>query len=275
MGKLSKRDLKEQKKIQDLLNSKDKFTDDELELIYTEFNEAVIGDVTQNSAYFTPLGLAYDFALMVPTHGVVVDLCAGIGVLSHAALTRDYYHNDIKKIICIERDPRYIEIGKKLVQSTSRTYYEKGEEKEYTTEVIWLQGDMFDEEMWNQIEKDHGKIDCIISNPPYGVVTKSDKNRDWLKYKGKDIDIAAIEIGILKSKYPSYIIPQGSCTFKCSGRPYGSEHCENRKIDKLKKEIGLDFYMAWASIDTTVYEQGFKNTKITVECCTIVDVEAK
>lgn len=256
MGKLSKSDLKEQKKIQDLLNSKDKFTADELELIYTDFNEAVISDVTQNSAYFTPLGLAYDFALMVPTHGLVVDMCAGIGVLSYAALSRDSYEGRIKKIICIERDSRYIEIGKKLVQSNANT------------EVIWLQGDVFDEAMWNEIEAKHGKIDCIISNPPYGVVTKTDKNRDWLKYKGNDLDIAAIEIGIIKSKYPSFILPQGSCTFRASGRPY-PDHIENRKISKLKKEMGIDFYMSWSSIDTTVYEQGFKNTKIVVECCTI------
>lgn len=33
--------------------------------------------------------------------------------------------------------------------------------------------------------------------------------------------------------------------------------------------MGIDFYMSWSSIDTTIYEQGFKNTKIVVECCTI------
>jgi len=48
---------------------------------------------------------------------------------------------------------------------------------------------------------------------------------------------------------------------------------ENKKVDKLKKEMGVNFYMSWTSIDTKVYEQGFKNTNVTVECCTIVDVE--
>lgn len=275
--KLTKQQLKEQKRLQELIQSKDKFSDDEKEDIYTNFNEGILGDVTANSAYFTPLDLAYDFALMSPTYGVVVDMCAGIGVLAHAALTRDTYEHHIKKMICIERDPRYIQIGKKLVQSTLQTYYEAGGEKTYTTEVIWIQGDIFDEQMWLQIEKEHGKIDCIISNPPYGKVTKTDYSRDWLKYTGADIDMAAIEIGILKSKYPSYIIPQGSCTFRGSGRHClgGFEHIENNKVSKLKKDMGLEFYMSWTSIDTSVYEQGFKNTKIVVECCTISDIETK
>lgn len=85
---------------------------------------------------------------MVPTHGLVVDMCAGIGVLSHAALTRDTYNNNINKIICLERDSRYIEIGKNLLKATK---------------------------IQNEIEAKYGKIDCIISNPAYSVVTKTDK----------------------------------------------------------------------------------------------------
>src|SRR6476646_138473 len=158
MGKLSKREIKEQKTILD------------------KFNEQYIGDVTESSAYFTPVLLALDFALMVPTHGVIVDLCAGIGVLSWAAMMRDSYEGNIKKIICIERDQKYLEIGKKLVQSNKHT------------EVIWVQGDMFDKEMWDKIILEHGPIDCLISNPPYGTVTKTDKDRSWLKYTGSDLD---------------------------------------------------------------------------------------
>ena len=43
----------------------------------------------------------------------------------------------------------------------------------------------------------------------------------------------------------------------------------DKKISKLKKDIGMDFYMSWSSVDTSVYEQNFKNTTITVECCTL------
>ena len=266
--KLSKAEIKKNKAVLELLE-KTELTFDEKCKVYEDLNEGYLGDVTTNSAYFTGLDLALDFALMSPTHGTIVDLCAGFGVLSFAALTRDTYENNINKIICIERDPKYIEVGKKLVQTQTKKYYENGQEKTHITEVIWVQGDMFDEELWKRIEKEHGKIDCLISNPPFGKVSKTDKDRGWLKYTGHDLDIAAFEIGLLKSEYPSFIIPQGSCTFRGSGRHAlgGFEHVENKKVAKLKKDIGFDFYMAWASIDTSVYEQNFKNTNITVECC--------
>ena len=129
--KLSKQQVKEQKQIYDLIQSKDKFTFEELELIYEKFNEGYLQDVTSNSAYFTPLDLAYDFALFAGRHGIVVDMCAGIGVLSFAALTRDTYDKNIKKIVAIERNEAYYNLGKKLLP-----------------EVDWILGDIFDKSLW-------------------------------------------------------------------------------------------------------------------------------
>jgi hypothetical protein len=254
--KLSKR---EQKKCDEALKllSKESLSHEEIEFVYDNLNEGALGDVTGNSAFFTGLPLAYDFSLMAPIAGVVCDMCSGFGVLAFTALVRDSYENSIKKMICIERNPKYIDIGKKLVKSHRNN-----------TEVIWIEGDIFNEQLWLDIEKEHGKIDCLISNPPFGKVSKTDYSRDWLKYKGSDLDIAALEIGLKVATHASYILPQGSCTFRGSGRPW-FEHVENRKIDKLKKETGLDFYMSWLSIDTTAYEQNFKNTTIIVECCTL------
>ena len=245
--KLSKQQVKEQKQIYDLIQSNDRFTDDELEMIYEKFNEGYLQDVTSSSAYFTPLDLAYDFALMAGRYGVVVDMCAGIGVLSFAARIRDTYEKNIRKIVAIERNEVYYNIGKKLLP-----------------EVDWILGDIFDKSIWDRIKEKYGKVNCVISNPPFGKVSQSDADRSWLKYKGSDIDIAAIEIAMLNAECVDFILPQGSCTFRFSGRPYYDE-VENRKIAKLKKETGVDFYMSCTSVDTSVYES-FKNTKITVEC---------
>jgi predicted RNA methylase len=269
--KLSKKDKKKNDEVLKLLELS-ALTHDQKCKIYEDLNEGIFGDITSHSAYFTGLDLALDFALMAPTDGLVLDMCAGFGVLSFAALTRDYYEGNIKKIICLERNPKYIEVGKKLVQSVYKRSWDVDKEKqELQTEVIWIQGDMFDKKLWDKIEKEHGKIDCLLSNPPFGKVTKTDCDRSWLKYKGSDLDIAALEIGYHKAEYASFILPQGSCTFRGSGRHAlgGFEHVENKKVAKLKKEAEIDFYMSWLSIDTSVYEQNFKNTTIPVECCTL------
>lgn len=241
--KLSKRDKKQNDIVLELLK-KDSLTYEEKSKIFNELNEGVFGDINVGSAFFTGLDLAMDFTLMITCHSTVLDLCSGFGVLSFSALIR---HSNIKKLILLERDKRYLDVSRKLVESNS-------------VEIVFIQGDMFD--------KEHGKIDCIISNPPYGKMALSDADRSWLKYTGAEMEVAAMEIGLLKAEYPSFIIPQGSCEFRGSGRPY-FEECSNKKISKLKKDIGMDFYMSWSSVDTSVYEQNFKNTTITVECCTL------
>lgn len=249
--KLSKQVVKEQKQIYELIQSKDTFTYDELEMIYEKFNEGYLQDVTSHSAYFTPLDLAYDFALFAGRYGTVVDMCAGIGVLSFALLTRDTYEKNIKQIVAIERNEVYYNLGKKLLP-----------------QVDWILGDMFDKSVWDGIREKYGKIHCVNSNPPFGKVSKTDADRSWLKYKGADIEMAAIEIAMLNAERCSFILPQGSCDFRYSGRHY-YEEIENRKTAKLKKETGIDFYMYGGDVDTSVYKDEWRNTKVTVEVVTI------
>lgn len=223
---------------------KEKLTFEDKEYIYENFNAGFLGDVTTNSAYFTPLDMAYDFGLFCYRSGVMVDMCAGIGTLTFAARTRDTYENKIKKSICIERNQDYIEVGKKLLPDAE-----------------WICGDMFDKTIWDYIINKYGRIDSVISNPPFGKVSKTDCDRSWLSYKGSEIDMAAIEIALKHTNNVSMILPAMSVTFKWV--PYYLEY-ENRKVEKLKKDIGMDIYMSNPGIDTTVYS-GFKNTNIRVE----------
>jgi predicted RNA methylase len=243
--KLTKADLKLQRQVLDVLN-KDNLNFDDIEYIYGNLHAGMLGDVTNNSAYFTPLDLAYDFGLFCGRNGIVVDMCAGIGILSFAVNVSDYYRKGIKQLVCIERNPDYIKVGKKLLP-----------------EADWIQGDIFDKEVWDNIIQKYGKIDSIISNPPFGKVTKTDCDRSWLKYTGSEIDMAAIEIAYQFTNDISMILPAGSVSFRYSGRPY-YEEIENRKVNKLKKDTGLDFMMTNPGIDTTAYEQ-FRGTKILVE----------
>ena len=243
--KLTKTQLKIHKQAE-LILQKDILTFEDKEFLYENFNEGAIADVTSESAYFTPLDLAYDFALFAGRYGVCVDMCAGFGVLSFCARIRDTYHNNIKHQICIERNPAFIKIGKKLLP-----------------EADWIQGDMFDKTMWDKIITKYGKIDSIVSNPPFGKVTKTDCDRSWLKYTGAELDIASMEIAMLMCQSDiSMLLPKSSVEFRYSGRPY-FEHTENKKVAKLRQQTG---------IDTSVYDD-FKNTKIHVEHVDFVDIK--
>lgn len=251
--KLTKPQLKIHKQAEIILQ-KETLTFEDKEYLYEHFNEGAISDVTSESAYFTPLDLAYDFALFAGRYGVCVDMCAGFGVLSFCARVRDTYHNNIKHQICIERNPKFVEIGKKLLP-----------------EAEWIEGDVFDKNIWDYIKNKYGTINSIVSNPPFGKVTKTDCNRSWLKYTGAELDIACMEIAMLNCQSDiSMLLPVGSVEFKYSGRPY-FDNIENKKISKLRKETGIEFVMTNPGIDTSVYEQ-FKNTKIIVEHVDFVDI---
>ncbi|WP_204162576.1 class I SAM-dependent methyltransferase [Brucella pseudogrignonensis] len=70
-----------------------------------DFNNAHAG------AFFTPYDMAADFAIDAG-QGRVIDLCAGIGVLSYFTIARSRWATEPASVTCIERNPRYVEIGK-------------------------------------------------------------------------------------------------------------------------------------------------------------------
>jgi tRNA1(Val) A37 N6-methylase TrmN6 len=148
--RISKRDFKRQNELI-LILAQDPISEKDAEITYQEFNESMLGDVGSGSAFSTGFDLAANFALMAGPSGVVVDVCAGIECLSFASRIRDYYHRRITKQITIEINPKYLEIGRKLCLFAS-----------------WHLGSVFDKSIWNEIISKHGKIDCIISNPPFG-----------------------------------------------------------------------------------------------------------
>lgn len=250
--KLTKAELKIHNQAEEILE-KDTLTFGDKEFLYESFNEGAIADVTSDSAYFTPLDLAYDFALFAGRYGVCVDVCAGFGVLSFCARVRDTYHSNIRHQICIERNPAFIEVGKKLLP-----------------EAEWIQGDMFDKTIWDGIVQRYGRIDSIVSNPPFGKVTKTTVDRSWLKYTGADLDIAAMEIAMLYANDVSMLLPKSSVEFRYSGRRC-FETVENKKVQKLRKETGIEFMMTNPGVDTSVYTK-FKNTQISVEHVDFMDV---
>lgn len=78
MGKLSKREVKEQEELFKLLE-KVNLSEDEVWNIYENINIGYISNVSTANAYFTPVYFANDLALFTNRTGNVVDIAAGIG----------------------------------------------------------------------------------------------------------------------------------------------------------------------------------------------------
>lgn len=109
MAKLTKEEIKKHNAAIDLLQ-KDKLTYDEKLFVYENWNEGATSVNSEAGAFFTPFNLANDFGLEIYRDGNVIDLCAGIGMLSFIA-----YHHNRCKVTCVELNPTYYEVGKKLL----------------------------------------------------------------------------------------------------------------------------------------------------------------
>jgi hypothetical protein len=254
--KIPKRELKRQNELL-ALTKKDTLTADEIEQIYTEFNPAIINDISTDGVYFTPDGLASDAALFTYRDGHLIDVCAGIGALSYNCLMRDSYEKNIKSITCIEYNPRFVEIGKKLLPQAN-----------------WICGSAFDESLWTGLTKDllDNRFDCMISNPPFGVTQVKDDSTDWLNYQGHR-DLMVLELCLRYAKNGNFILPSGSVPFEYSGRPYYRNE-PDRWSQKLKKFLKDNkqhkFTMQCDGIDCSIYSDQWQNLNgIGVECVDI------
>lgn len=245
---------REQDKLHDeavsLINLSRPLTDDEIEIVYRQYNPMAENSIGKGAIYFTPYDLASDFAAMCQPKGVVVDLCAGIGILAHHVLKHDYAGwgsrsnlcGDIKRIICIEINEQFVEIGKKLVP-----------------EAEWICGNMLNLDILTKI----GKVDCVISNPPYGQIF-SKKEHTWTKVKGP-IQWLAIEVSLrLAYNGAMMILPSVDCDTDMKHK--GTRLNREKYLDKYFPGI----HMENASIDASIYKNQWIGAKPDV---TVVDID--
>lgn len=233
MAKLTKAETKNHNKILDLIHSDKPLSHDEKLFVLENFHE---GSSTNNSAlgaFFTPIDLAYDFALETHYGESVVDICAGIGMLSFACRDVRGSHEPIKHHVCLELNHTYYQIGKRIVP-----------------EADWILGDalMFETEQ---------KFDLAISNPPFGKIKTSDY--DGLFYKGAEFEYKIIEKAAQIAEYGVFILPQHSANFRYSGSPYFKFE-SSTKFDKFKEQTGIDFEPN-LGIDTSIYLDMWKGVK--------------
>lgn len=217
--------------------TKDKLTESEREFVIENWHEGATHMNGAAGAFFTPLALAWDFALDGGGHRVI-DLCAGIGTLSYCVQQRGRWHERQPEITCIEINPAYVEVGKKLLP-----------------EATWICADVFE---WQSLALGH--FDVAISNPPFGAVKRSDSAPT---YRGQHFEYHVVDIASRLANRGTFILPQASAPFTYSGHQNYRRLTSGRGVE-FQQLTGL-YMEAGCGVDTAFHRDEWKNTAPLVE----------
>lgn len=239
------------------LLEKDKLTDDERELFVENFHEGALVNNHMRSAHFTPWDLACDFAIEGTGATRVIDLCAGIGILSLPLYFRSKYDSKGIDLVCVEKCLEYVEIGKKLLP-----------------EATWIHGDVTDLDLLRSL----GHFQLAIGNPPFGTNVKAEQPAPF--YKGNDFEYIVMDIAAEIADHGAFIIPRSSSPFVISGTagnfdirdktlpPRAPNLSQNKKkylpfADQTKIDL-----QPGCAFDCDAYKAGWKGVSPSVEIVT-------
>lgn len=239
MSKLTKPQIKKHEQARRLID-RGNLSHEETLFVFENYMEDAECINSKHGAFFTPFGLANDFTLQIPYKYEkkikIIDLCAGIGVLSYAASL------DTCNIICVEINPDYVEVGRKLLP-----------------QATWICGDALDPHLLDSL----GHFDFAMANPPFGNI-KSDYRK---AYSSGKFEYMIIEAASRIADKGAFIIPQMSAPFRYSGTPnhVWLEEGSARRFEN-KTGIELEFNVG---IDTTTYKEDWHGVTPLCEivCC--------
>ncbi|NTG07222.1 methyltransferase [Rhizobium rhizogenes] len=243
MAKLTKAQAKTHQQACDILK-KDVLTEDEKVFVLENWQESATHINGVAGAFFTPLDLAADFAIEAH-EGRVIDLCAGIGMLSFAMRYRNTYNTAPLDITCIEINPDYVAVGRKIMP-----------------EATWIQASVLD-----VLDMDLGHFDFAVSNPPFGKV-KRPGDKKSPRYTGGEFEFHVIDIASHIANYGVFILPQMSAGFNYSGKQQYSRQTSGKAFD-FQQKTGLTFETG-CGVDTAIYQDKWRGV---APLCEIVCVD--
>ena len=250
--KLSKQDRKTHEQALALLNSGKSLTFDDAEFVHRHLRPDATTDIGKGSAFFTPWEIAADFQIETRSSErcpiKVLDLCAGFGILSHQKFLRmRAYGNPLPEVTCIEINPEYVEIGRKLFP-----------------EAEWICIDVLDVDRVLAGRR----FDEFYSNPPFGAISKP----SWGDRPGRKPvrwEYAVAEIGMRYAEHGTMICQQGITSWKMSGCQSFVE-VDNPVYKKWSGESGLVLANN-CGIDCS--HTPFKGANVTVDICVVERTE--
>ncbi|MDT3379577.1 methyltransferase [Labrys neptuniae] len=243
MGKLSKAEVRAHAEAEALFRQ-DALSEDERDFVLENWHPGAENNVAAAGAFFTPMDLAADFALE-PGCGRVIDLCGGIGGLAHWVQQRSKWRGEAE-LTCVEINPRFVEIGRKLLP-----------------EARWICADMLDRRGWWEGELEGAMFDWTIANPPFGKVRTSGDRRGC-----KSFEFTVIEIASQIADNGAFLLPQGSSSFRYSGRPCFERLTSGPGVE-FEQRTGL-FMDCGIGIDTSIYRDQWRGV---APLCEIVTME--
>lgn len=248
MSKLTKAQIKTHRKACEMLEQ-ETLSFDERWFVLENWQESATHINSAAGAFFTPIGLAGDFAIEVSGKRII-DLCAGIGMLAFRVNNRFAWGalDEKPEIVCVEINPDYIAVGKKLVPGAT-----------------WIQASVFE-------LPDLGRFDCAISNPPFGATKKVCKAP---RYTGSAFEYHVIDIASDIADYGVFIVPQMSAPFRLSGQ----RHYEPTSTDAYRafaQQTGIEL-RAGCGIDTAYYINDWRGVapKTEIVCAEFEQARAK
>lgn len=241
MAKLSKQEAKMHNQACELL-AKDVLTQDDKWFVLEHWQESANHVNSTAGAFFTPPGLANDFAIEIGggCGRRVIDLCAGIGGLSFMCHQRGRWDGVYPEIVCVELNPDYIAVGKKILP-----------------EAKWICASVFD-------LPDVGRFDFAISNPPFGATPRNGGKGP--RYTGDKFEYHVIDIASQLAGYGVFIIPQMSAGFKLSGQRNFTRD-ESDAYKRFSEQTGLELRPG-CGIDCDFYRNDWHGVSVSVEVVT-------